>query len=143
MPSCKITASVSEIDSVASKIKAILPSHCIVFLNGDLGSGKTTLVQAMASACGINSDVTSPTFGLQHVYSDTFFHYDLYRMETQAIMEMGLFEEFDRVGWHFIEWGDGVLRDFLDSAGYNTYTIDILQSKKGTRDYYLGDICTL
>jgi len=138
----KITTTLENIEIVVAKLKEILPSHCILFLNGDLGSGKTTLVQAIASSCGIKSDVTSPTFSLQHVYSNSFFHYDLYRIDIQSVLEMGLFEEFDKQGWHFVEWGEDSLRDFLESAGYNTCTIEIHYNGKEMRDYIIGDTCT-
>jgi tRNA threonylcarbamoyladenosine biosynthesis protein TsaE len=40
-------------------------------------------------------------------------------------MELGLFEEFDKKGWHMVEWGDKNLRDFLLHAGYDIFTVTI------------------
>ena len=73
----KITASLDEIDSVVSYLNELLPTSAIVFLTGDLASGKTTLTKAIAKAKGVESEVTSPTFSLQQCYDENLFHYDL------------------------------------------------------------------
>ena len=121
----KITASLDEIDSVVNYLNELLPTSAIVFLTGDLASGKTTLTKAIAKAKGIESEVTSPTFSLQQCYDENLFHYDLYRIENEEFMELGLFEEFDKEGWHMVEWGDTLLKDFLLGAGYNVFTVTI------------------
>jgi tRNA threonylcarbamoyladenosine biosynthesis protein TsaE len=99
-----------------------------VFLRGDLASGKTTLTQAIAKYKGISSDVTSPTFSLQHCYGDGLYHYDLYRITHDEFMQMGLFEEFEKSGWHLVEWGSDELKEFLDSVGYDTFIVSITPS---------------
>jgi tRNA threonylcarbamoyladenosine biosynthesis protein TsaE len=38
-------------------------------------------------------------------------------------MELGLFEEFDKEGWHMLEWGDSALKTFLLNAGYDVFSI--------------------
>jgi len=100
-----IKASLSQIDKVVEYLHQTLPANAIVFLRGDLASGKTTLTQAIAKYKGISSDVTSPTFSLQHCYGDGLYHYDLYRITHDEFMQMGLFEEFEKSGWHLVEWG--------------------------------------
>ena len=40
-------------------------------------------------------------------------------------MELGLFEEFDKDGWHMVEWGSNELRDFLINAQYNVFNVTI------------------
>jgi len=40
-------------------------------------------------------------------------------------MELGLFEEFDKEGWHMVEWGDESLKSFLIGAGYDVFTVTI------------------
>ena len=62
-----------------------LPRGAILLLQGDLGAGKTCLVQGMAEAMGIDEPITSPTFALaQHYLSgrQPLVHLDLYRLET-------------------------------------------------------------
>lgn len=74
-----------------------LPSGAILLLSGPLGAGKTSLVQGLAEAFGINEPITSPTFALaQHYPQDTpkLVHLDLYRIEhTGAARELFFQEE--------------------------------------------------
>jgi len=66
----------------------------VVAISGELGSGKTTLVQAICAGAGVRVPVTSPTFALVHRYagtSVTIYHIDLYRLGTPA--------ELTNIGW--------------------------------------------
>lgn len=119
----EFTASLDELDRVVSFLEEEVPANAIIFLTGDLASGKTTLTSAIAKSRGIASGVTSPTFSLQQCYSDTLFHYDLYRISNETFFELGLHEEFDKEGWHLVEWADESLKEFLANAGYNTVSI--------------------
>lgn len=121
----EIIASLEQLDSVVNYLEEILPPSCIVFLRGDLAAGKTTLTQAIAKQKGIKGEVTSPTFSLQHCYGEGLYHYDLYRIDHEEFMQIGLFEEFDKQGWHMVEWGSDELKAFLESAGYNVALIEI------------------
>jgi len=121
----EIIASLENLETVVSYLDEVLSSHAIVFLRGDLAAGKTTLTQAIAKSRGIEADVTSPSFSLQHCYSEGLYHYDLYRLEHEEFMALGLFEEFEKQGWHLIEWGSDELKDFLESIGYSVSIIDI------------------
>ena len=82
--------------------------------------------------------MTSPTFSLQHCYGNDLYHYDLYRIDHEEFMQMGLFEEFDKEGWHMVEWGSDELKDFLESAGYNVaiITIETLDNARKYRITY-------
>src|SRR6476661_2089263 len=58
----------------------------VVTLAGDLGTGKTTLAQAICRGFGVTEDVTSPTYALVHQYRaprGTVYHLDLYRLERE------------------------------------------------------------
>ena len=62
-----------------------LPRGSILLLQGQLGAGKTSLVQGLAQACGIIEPITSPTFALAQHYPDgnpPLVHLDLYRLEA-------------------------------------------------------------
>ena len=66
----------------------------IVTIAGDLGAGKTTLVQSICRGYGVTEDVTSPTFALVHRYASprsAVFHLDLYRLRD--------IEELTNLGW--------------------------------------------
>ena len=125
----EIEASLKELHNIVVYLKQTLPQNAIVFLRGDLAAGKTTLTQAIAKSMSIEGDVTSPTFSLQQCYEgkdgQSLYHYDLYRLEHEEFMQMGLFEEFEKEGWHMVEWGSDELKVFLEGVGYNVVTVDI------------------
>lgn len=125
----EIKVPLDDILQVVEYLEEVLPSNSVVFLRGDLAAGKTTLTQAIAKVKGIEGEVTSPTFSLQLCYAakdgSSLYHYDLYRLEHEAFMQLGLFEEFEKQGWHMVEWGSDALKAFLEGVGYNVVTIDI------------------
>ena len=125
----EIKASLEELNKVVEYLNQTLPTNVIVFLRGDLAAGKTTLTQAIAKEKGIVGEVTSPTFSLQQCYvgedGKNLYHYDLYRLEHEEFMQMGLFEEFEKSGWHMVEWGSNELKSFLEAVGYNVVLIEI------------------
>jgi tRNA threonylcarbamoyladenosine biosynthesis protein TsaE len=126
----EIVASLEALDTVAAYLDEVLPDNAIIFLRGDLAAGKTTLTQAIAGYKGITSEVTSPTFSLQQCYlsdsGENLYHYDLYRLDHEAFMQMGLFEEFEKPGWHLVEWGSDTLKAFLEGVGYNLFIVEII-----------------
>ena len=72
-------------------------------LLGDLGVGKTVLIQGVAKGLGINGPVNSPTFTIVQVYDEgrlPFYHFDVYRI--------GDVEEMDEIGYEDYFYGDGV-----------------------------------
>jgi tRNA threonylcarbamoyladenosine biosynthesis protein TsaE len=137
----EIVASIEELDKVVDYLQTTLAKNAIVFLRGDLAAGKTTLTQAIAKDMGIEGKVTSPTFSLQQCYiakdGQNLFHYDLYRLEYEEFMQMGLFEEFEKSGWHLVEWGSDELKAFLDGVGYNVIIIDIT-ANENSRTYRIN-----
>ncbi len=130
----EIVASLDELPKVVTYLEEKLPENAIVFLRGNLAAGKTTLTQAVAKRRGIEGEVTSPTFSLQHCYGEGLYHYDLYRLEHEEFMQMGLFEEFEKPGWHFVEWGSDALKAFLEGVGYNCFKVEI-EPAGGKRQY--------
>ena len=131
----EIESSLNDLHKVVTYLDEVLPQNAIIFLRGDLAAGKTTLTQAIAKAKGVEGEVTSPTFSLQQCYEGSegknVYHYDLYRMEHEEFMQMGLFEEFEKPGWHLVEWGSDGLKSFLEGVGYNVTTIEIMPYKNG------------
>jgi tRNA threonylcarbamoyladenosine biosynthesis protein TsaE len=69
-------------------------ARLVVAIAGELGAGKTTLVQAICRGAGVTMDVTSPTYALVHEYTgDRFpiYHLDLYRLDKP--------EDLTNLGW--------------------------------------------
>ncbi len=111
----------------------------VVILKGDLASGKTTFVKAMAKEFSIKDEVTSPTFSLQQCYGDKIYHYDMYNHGLDHFISLGMLEELDKSGLHFVEWGDDELSEILTSAEIPTITIEITKIADDAREY---KICT-
>jgi len=118
------------LDALAVDILKLLPNSAIVFLNGNLAAGKTTLVSKIVKALGLGV-ATSPTFSLQQVYSNLLFHYDFYRLDYSEIVDLGLIDEFEKDGIHLIEWAMDDLKNLLINAGFKIYSLDITPSKNG------------
>jgi len=93
-------------------LAGVLPPGTVVGLCGTLGSGKTRLVQAIATAAGVDPrQVISPTFVLVHQYEGTvpIFHVDAYRIGSpEEFLDLGVEEYFESGGWVIIEWSDRV-----------------------------------
>lgn len=82
-----------------------------VVLTGELGAGKTTLVQGVAEGLGVDDAVSSPTFVLVKEYAGrlTIAHADVYRLErVQDVVDLGLDEIADGQALLLVEWGDAV-----------------------------------
>ncbi len=110
-------------------------SNGVVILQGDLASGKTTFVKAIAKKLGLDEDVTSPTFSLQQCYAQKIFHYDIYNHGLEHFISLGMLEELDKEGLHFIEWGDEELENLLISAGIDVLRIEIEKISDNQREY--------
>ncbi|MCC7053529.1 MAG: tRNA (adenosine(37)-N6)-threonylcarbamoyltransferase complex ATPase subunit type 1 TsaE [Gemmatimonadaceae bacterium] len=88
-----------------------LVAPALVTLEGDLGAGKTTLVQAICRGLGVTEPVTSPTFALVHEYSSPrarVVHVDLYRLEApRDVTALGLDDVLgDPSAILLVEWPD-------------------------------------
>ena len=110
-------------------------SSGVVILKGDLAAGKTTFVKEMVKKLGIDDDVTSPTFSLQQCYGDKIFHYDIYNHGLEHFISLGMLEELDKDGLHFVEWGNDDLQKTLVSAGMDVMVIEIEKISKDKREY--------
>jgi len=111
--------------------------NIIVLLRGDLASGKTTLVKNYVKYIGLDDIVTSPTFALQSIYSDKIYHYDLYNKGLEEFISLGMLEEFEKEGIHFVEWGEEDLENLLKEYGYDVMVIEI-EKKENKREYKIA-----
>lgn len=81
----------------------------IIILSGELGAGKTTLVQGLAQGLGVKDVVTSPSFTLIQEYRGYYplYHIDLYRLEDlEEVWALGLEEYLFGTGITVVEWGE-------------------------------------
>ena len=95
------------IHNFAKKITPLL-KYKLVFLEGELGSGKTTLIKQFCKELGFKNQVKSPTFPLLNIYKNNeknIYHADLYRLKNiDEINELGFYEVMESNNWFFVEW---------------------------------------
>ena len=75
---------------LAGKLAAVMNPPCVVYLQGDLGAGKTLFTRAYIHALGFEGYVKSPSYGLLETYragGQTILHLDLYRIEDPEELE--------------------------------------------------------
>jgi tRNA threonylcarbamoyladenosine biosynthesis protein TsaE len=79
-----------------------------IYLRGDLGSGKTTLVRGLLRALGVREKVKSPTYTLVEPYVVSrlhLYHFDFYRfIDSREFADSGLAQYFDGEGVCLVEW---------------------------------------
>ena len=134
----KYLLSLEELDTLVEDVVENFRSG-VVILRGDLAAGKTTFVKRAVKYLGIDDEVTSPTFSLQHCYGDRVFQYDIYNHGLEHFISLCMLEELEREGLHFVEWGDNELAEILDSAEIKNMTITIEKISDNKREY---TICT-
>lgn len=81
----------------------------LVALSGNLGAGKTCLIQGICTGLGVDDYVNSPTFTLINIYQGRIpiFHFDLYRLaDASELDELGYEEYFWGNGLTLVEWAD-------------------------------------
>ncbi|MGK0256487.1 MAG: tRNA threonylcarbamoyladenosine biosynthesis protein TsaE [Arcobacteraceae bacterium] len=121
---------------VTSLKKEIRNRNIVVLLRGDLASGKTTFVKKFVKSLNIDDIVTSPTFSIQSIYPQDIYHYDIYNKTLQEFISLGLLEEFEKTGIHFVEWGDEKLENILKEYGFEVLILNI-EKKDESREYII------
>lgn len=101
-------ANEQDTEALGAALWAALPHKCLLFLHGDLGAGKTTLVRGLLRAAGHAGAVKSPTYSLVEEYQlagRPVFHFDLYRLKDPEELEwMGMSDYLAQDGLCCVEW---------------------------------------
>ena len=110
------TTSAEETKQFGRVLAAALRPGDLVALNGELGAGKTCLIQGIAEGLGVTDVVNSPTFVLLNLFAGrdaaggelTVYHFDLYRLASSDELEdIGAVEFFyDPQGVSLVEWAE-------------------------------------
>ena len=105
-------SSIEDTQNFSKKISKIIKEGDIIFLYGEIGTGKTTFVRSVINHLEVEngikkSDVLSPSFNIVYDYDIgkiKIHHYDLYRLKNyKDILELGIFEiSKDQI--KIIEW---------------------------------------
>ena len=103
-------------EAFGQRLAASLESPCVIYLRGELGTGKTCLVRGVLRGLGHSGSVRSPTYTLLEPYdlgALHLFHLDLYRLGDREELEfLGLRDLLEPDSVLFVEWperGSGVL----------------------------------
>ncbi|MFC3195392.1 tRNA (adenosine(37)-N6)-threonylcarbamoyltransferase complex ATPase subunit type 1 TsaE [Marinicella sediminis] len=105
-----------QLSAVARQLSCEIPPGTVVYLQGDLGAGKTTFTQLLLKSCGITEVVKSPTYTMYETYQtaeQTYVHMDLYRLtDPEELYFLDIEDLLDPAHIVLIEWpgkGKGVL----------------------------------
>ena len=125
------------IDDIAIMLLKSFKSKTVLFY-GNMGVGKTTLINALLKALGSKVKATSPTFSIVNEYEvkdDIVYHFDFYRIEdVNEALDIGIEDYFYSGHWIFIEWPekiDVLLPNEVD-------ILQLKQNKNGSRTLKLS-----
>ena len=126
------------------KLAASIAEHtkagCVIFLEGDLGAGKTTFVRGFLQSLGFAGNVKSPTYTLVEPYlinGQQIYHFDLYRLgEPDELEYAGGRDYFDEESICLIEWPE-------KAAGYLPVADVLCQLSYKTEQGHEGRSCEL
>lgn len=132
------SASENDVDTIASLIVYELKTYPVLFIYGELGSGKTTIVKSICRKTGITENMSSPSFGIINEYripdGQPVYHMDLFRLKNLS--------EFQNIGGEdylysgklcLIEWPQ-IIEDYLN---FDYLKLEI-SSNENFRNYKLS-----
>jgi tRNA threonylcarbamoyladenosine biosynthesis protein TsaE len=132
-------AHLNSLDAAAQFIIDTSPNQSFYTFKGEMGVGKTTLIQAMAKRFGSQDNVTSPTFSLVNEYAaeegerNIIYHFDFYRIKSlEEVYDIGYEEYFYSNQFCFIEWPDKIER--LLPENYIEIRISRIAGDENTRE---------
>ena len=134
----KFTYFLEDIDDAAHFILEHLKSPILLF-DGDMGSGKTTLIKALVKQLKAQDEANSPTFSIVNEYltpDKKIYHFDLYRLnDFEEALDFGI-EEYlnDDQAYVFIEWAD-VISELLPD---NSQKIRIIVKENNSRELQIS-----
>ena len=135
-----ITHSPEETIDLGKKIGSLLKKGDFIAFSGDLGAGKTTLTRGIAIGCGLDDEVTSPTFSIVNEYDSKIpiYHFDMYRIINSTELEFTEFYDYPLDESIFIiEWSENI-KDIIPP---DAIRIDIKYIDENTREVSVeGDL---
>lgn len=123
--------SLEEIDEAARQFVELMDDRTVFAFYGEMGAGKTTFINALSRALGVEDDATgSPSFAIVNEYrSDTtaelIYHFDLYRLENvEEALDLGVEDYFDSGALCLIEWPERIDDILPDDTVKVTITVE-------------------
>ncbi len=101
-----------DISEIASEIIKNV-SHKKILFYGEMGAGKTTLIEEICRQLQVGEIISSPTFSLVNEYktsdNQTIYHFDFYRIENEEeAYDIGIEDYFESNSWCLIEWPQNI-----------------------------------
>jgi tRNA threonylcarbamoyladenosine biosynthesis protein TsaE len=128
-----IITSIEDLVKVANKLLQFAGERRIMAFSGEIGAGKTTLIQQLCAKLGVKESVTSPTFALANVYTTAeygeIYHLDLYRLKNkQEALDIGIEEYLYEDRYCFIEWPEVISDSLPDDLVH--ISIELLENSR-------------
>ncbi|MBC7425831.1 MAG: tRNA (adenosine(37)-N6)-threonylcarbamoyltransferase complex ATPase subunit type 1 TsaE [Bacteroidia bacterium] len=132
----EISATQENIEEIAEAVLKLKEDLTIIAFRGELGAGKTTLIQSICKSLGVDEPVSSPTFSLVNEYraanGKKIYHFDFYRLNSPGeAFEIGIDEYFDSGALCLIEWPE-MLADIMPEEHLS---VTIKNEGNGSRNY--------
>ncbi|HRI80125.1 MAG TPA: tRNA (adenosine(37)-N6)-threonylcarbamoyltransferase complex ATPase subunit type 1 TsaE, partial [Cyclobacteriaceae bacterium] len=99
----------NKLDAVVEELLQAAEGVQVWLIDGEMGSGKTTLIKAVGKALGVAEAMSSPTFSIVNEYKGKadkkICHFDLYRLNNEKdVFDIGVEEYFDSNQLCLVEW---------------------------------------
>ena len=116
-------------------------NHKVILFNGEIGAGKTTLIQYFSKRLSVDDKVLSPTFSIIKEYKIkdglSIYHFDLLRLKSKKeLFDIGFLEYLESDNYCFIEWPK-IAQDYIQGK---FFYIDIEINDDSTRNLSIS-IC--
>tara|TARA_R110001592_G_scaffold140281_6_gene361189 strand:+ start:2868 stop:3284 length:417 start_codon:yes stop_codon:yes gene_type:complete len=108
-----IAKSINDLNHISKQLIEQFGSAKVILFNGEMGSGKTTLIKQICKNLGVTENTSSPTFSIVNEYktddNQSIYHFDFYRIEhEQEAMDFGYEDYFYSNAFCFIEWAEKI-----------------------------------
>ena len=121
----------NNIDNIAKELINSFKNKIVIF-NGDMGSGKTTIISSIVNILGTYVKVSSTTFSIVNEYNideGSIYHFDFYRLKnSNEALDLGIYEYLNSGNWNFIEWGEKI-QELLNEE-FTTVNIKVISKEK-------------
>lgn len=130
----------ADLPAIAKQLLSTIKKREVWRFDGEMGAGKTTLIQAICNEMGVENTVQSPTFAIVNEYittkNQTIYHFDCYRLETiEEALNIGIEEYLYSGNLCFIEWAERI--DSLLPENIGVIEIQEIEDTKRKINVYL------
>ncbi|MES2559524.1 MAG: tRNA (adenosine(37)-N6)-threonylcarbamoyltransferase complex ATPase subunit type 1 TsaE [Bacteroidota bacterium] len=131
---------IDNLQEAAQRIIEVSDHTTLWCFHGEMGAGKTTLIQAICRALGVTGEVTSPTFSLVNEYlsatGKTIYHFDFYRIRSiEEVYDIGYEDYFYSNNICLIEWPSQI-EELL--AGEPVLNVTLTKTAEDSRTIVVG-----